>query len=43
VAKTEKFVIPQLFMLKLSRKAATKAWKRVKLGKEVTVAAKKVS
>ena len=43
VAKTEKFVIPQLVMLKLRHKAATKAGKRVMFGKEVTVAAKKAS
>ena len=43
VAKTEKFAIPQLVMLKLRHKAATKAGKRVMFGKEVTVAAKKAS
>ena len=43
VAKTEKFVVPQLVMSKLRHKAATKAGKRVMFGKEVTVAAKKAS
>merc|ERR1719201_1420008 len=41
VAKTEKFVIPQLVMLKLKHKPATKAGKRMMFGKEVKVAAKK--
>merc|ERR1711896_13996 len=40
VAKTEKFVIPQLVMLKLKHKAATKAGKKMMFGKEVKVAAK---
>merc|ERR1712118_378532 len=40
VAKTEKFVIPQLVMLKLKHKPATRAGKRVMFGKEVKVAAK---
>merc|ERR1711977_631247 len=40
VAKTEKFVIPQLVMLKLKQKPATKAGKRMMFGKEVKVAAK---
>merc|ERR550514_2659283 len=40
VAKTEKFVIPQLVTLKLKHKPATKAGKRMMFGKEVKVAAK---
>merc|ERR1719265_2227708 len=40
VKKTEKFVIPQLVMLKLRHKPATKAGKRLMFGKEVKVAAK---
>ena len=40
VAKTEKFVIPQLVMLKLKHKPATKAGKKMMFGKEVKVAAK---
>merc|ERR1712080_201598 len=40
VAKIEKFVIPQLVMLKLKHKPATKAGKRMMFGKEVKVAAK---
>merc|ERR1719146_541775 len=40
VAKTEKFVIPQLVMLKLKHKPATKAGKRMMFGKEVKVSAK---
>merc|ERR1719247_59181 len=40
VKKTEKFVIPQLVMLKLKHKPATKAGKRLMFGKEVKVAAK---
>merc|ERR1719155_399078 len=40
VAKTEKFTIPQLVMLKLKHKPATKAGVRSMFGKEVKVAAK---
>merc|ERR1719484_476756 len=40
VAKTEKFVIPQLVMLKLKHKPATKAGMKTMFGKEVKVAAK---
>merc|ERR1712167_219360 len=40
VSKTEKFVIPQLVMLKLKHKPATKAGVRTMFGKEVKVAAK---
>merc|ERR1719389_1034814 len=40
VAKTEKFVIPQLVTLKLKHKPATKAGVRTMFGKEVKVAAK---
>merc|ERR1719458_1296418 len=40
VAKTEKFVIPQLVMLKLRHKKATKAGVREMFGKKVKVAAK---
>merc|ERR1712072_1608972 len=40
VAKTEKFVIPQLVMLKLRHKPATKAGKRMIFGKEQVVKAK---
>merc|ERR1719263_460660 len=40
VAKTEKFVIPQLVMLKLKHKPATKAGKRMIFGKEQVVKAK---
>merc|ERR1719174_3669049 len=40
VAKTEKFTIPQLVMLKLRKKPATKAGVRTMFGKEVRVAAK---
>merc|ERR1719463_768509 len=40
VAKTEKFVIPQLVMLKLKHKPATKAGVKTMFGKEVKVAAK---
>merc|ERR1719420_1504103 len=43
VAKTEKFTIPQLCMLKLKHKPARKAGKKVMFGKEVRVAAKKAS
>jgi len=43
VAKTEKFTIPQIVMLKLKHKPARKAGKRVMFGKEVKVAAKKAS
>merc|ERR1719353_2057144 len=41
VKSTHKFVIPQLVMLKLKHKPATKAGKRMMFGKEVKVAAKK--
>merc|ERR1711879_459111 len=37
VAKTEKFVIPQLVMLKLKHKAARKAGKKMMFGKESKV------
>merc|ERR1719399_1418057 len=40
VKKTEKFVIPQLVMLKLRHKPATKAGKRMIFGKEQVVKAK---
>merc|ERR1719446_1253361 len=40
VKKTEKFVIPQLVMLKLKRKPATKATKKMMFGKETVVKAK---
>ncbi len=40
VAKSGKFVIPQLVMLKLKDKPATRAGKRMMCGKEVKVAAK---
>merc|ERR550537_1420796 len=40
VSKTEKFVIPQLVMLKLKHKPATRAGKKIMFGKEVKVAAK---
>merc|ERR1711985_175267 len=40
VKKTEKFVIPQVCMLKLKHKPARKAGKRLMFGKEVKVAAK---
>ena len=40
VKKTEKFVIPQLVMLKLKHKPATKAGVRTMFGKEMKVAAK---
>merc|ERR1712146_397230 len=40
VSKTEKFVIPQLVMLKLKHKPATKAGMKTMFGKEVKVAAK---
>merc|ERR1711959_374852 len=40
VAKTEKFVIPQLVMLKLKHKPATKAGVKTMFGKEMKVAAK---
>ena len=43
VAKTGKFVIPQVVMLKLKHKAARPAGKRMMFGKEVKVAAKKAS
>jgi nucleoid DNA-binding protein len=43
VAKTGKFVIPQVCMLKLKHKAARPAGKRMMFGKEVKVAAKKAS
>merc|ERR1719453_1822024 len=43
VAKTEKFTIPQLVMLKLKHKPARKAGKRMMFGKEVRVAAKPAS
>merc|ERR1711939_196529 len=43
VAKTEKFAIPQLVMIKLKHKAARPAGKRMMFGKEVKVAAKKAS
>ena len=40
VAKAEKFVIPDLVMLKLVRKPATRACKRMMFGKERDVKAK---
>merc|ERR1712139_255809 len=40
VKKTEKFVIPQICMLKLKHKPARKAGTKVMFGKEVKVAAK---
>merc|ERR1711869_22695 len=40
VKKTEKFVIPQLVMLKLRHKPATKAGVKTMFGKEVKVATK---
>ena len=40
VAKTEKFVIPQLVALKLKHKPARKAGTKIMFGKEVKVAAK---
>jgi nucleoid DNA-binding protein len=40
VAKTEKFVIPQLVMLKLKHKKATKAGTREMFGKVMKMAAK---
>merc|ERR1712159_893828 len=40
VKKTEKFVIPQVCMLKLKHKPARKAGKKIMFGKEVKVAAK---
>merc|ERR1719230_1496554 len=43
VAKTEKFTIPQLVVLKLKHKAARKAGTKVMFGKEVRVAAKPAS
>merc|ERR1712167_550897 len=43
VAKTEKFVTPQLVMLKLKHKPARKAGKKMMFGKEVRVAAKPAS
>merc|ERR1719498_933755 len=43
VAKTGKFVIPHIVMLKLKHKAARPAGKRMMFGKEVKVAAKKAS
>merc|ERR1719478_438816 len=43
VAKTEKFAIPQLVMIKLKHKPARPAGKRMMFGKEVKVAAKKAS
>ena len=43
VKKTEKFVVPQLVMIKLKHKAARPAGKRMMFGKEVKVAAKKAS
>merc|ERR1712167_534977 len=43
VAKTGKFVIPQVVMLKLKHKAARPAGKRMMFGNEVKVAAKKAS
>merc|ERR1712094_86054 len=43
VKKTEKFVIPQLTMLKLKHKPARKAGKKMMFGKEVKVAAKPAS
>merc|ERR1719473_2633861 len=41
VKKTEKFTIPQLCMIKLKHKAATKAGKKLMFGKEVRVKAMK--
>merc|ERR1711975_171996 len=43
VKKTEKFVIPQVAMLKLKHKPARKAGKKIMFGKEVKVAAKPAS
>merc|ERR1739848_597347 len=43
VAKTEKFTIPQLVMLKLKHKPARKAGTKMMFGKEVRVAAKPAS
>merc|ERR1711907_316290 len=43
VAKTEKFTIPQLVMLKLKHKPARKAGKKMMFGREVQVAAKPAS
>merc|ERR1711959_532002 len=43
VAKTEKFTIPQLVMLKLKHKPARKAGTKMMFGKEVQVAAKPAS
>merc|ERR1711975_42038 len=43
VKKTEKFVIPQIAMLKLKHKPARKAGKKIMFGKEVKVAAKPAS
>merc|ERR1712124_179121 len=43
VVKTEKFVIPQLVMLKLKHKPARKAGMKMMFGKEVRVAAKPAS
>merc|ERR1711871_674125 len=43
VAKTEKFTIPQLVMLKLKPKPARKAGTKMMFGKEVRVAAKPAS
>merc|ERR1711881_148465 len=43
VKKTEKFVIPQVCMLKLKHKPARKAGKKIMFGKEVKVAAKPAS
>merc|ERR1719171_3469187 len=40
VAKTEKFTIPQLVMLKLKHKPARKVGTKMMFGKEVRVAAK---
>ncbi len=40
IAKTEKFVIPKLFQLKLKDKAATKASKRMVFGQKMNVQAK---
>merc|ERR1719252_94460 len=41
VGKTEKFTIPQLCIVKLKHKPATKAGKKVMFGKEVRVKAMK--
>merc|ERR1712118_128818 len=43
VKKTEKFVIPQVCMLKLKHEPARKAGKKMMFGKEVKVAAKPAS